>query len=208
MSVSIDDLVASLSSSHVGQEALDLVALQSQLKQSLITHQFSSHTIARRDPGHVQHCTTPTARTPSSSYVRPLPASDYSHSRRSSISSVRMRHHTQDDPMYLDDMDEEDALAVEAMIIPTDSGTLCASPSAPHASLHMWTQHPTKDVYNVQMTSPVDTSLFTTTDPFYIQASQNEQHYPASGGATSFFAIAGRPNAHSPFVMGTPAWQR
>lgn len=103
----------------------------------------------------------------------------------------------------LDDMDEEDALAVEAMIIPADAGAPCASP---HASLHVWTQYPARDAYNVQMTSPVDTSLFTTTDPFYIQASQND--HPSTG----FFARTGPPNVHSPFVMGTPAaataWQR
>lgn len=229
MSVSIEDLVASLSSNHIGQEALDLAALQvvlslsqlhnwlisphtqSQLTQSLLTHQFSpahtNTTISRRDPGHVQHCTTPTARTPSSSFVWP----DHTHSRRSSTTSVRMRHSIQDGSVHLadlDDMDDEDALAVEAMILPSDSGALCASPSAVHASLNMWTQHTSRDAYNVQMTSPVDASLFTTTDPFYIQASQNEQPPHPSSTSTGFFALAGRPNAHSPFVMSTPAWQR
>lgn len=109
----------------------------------------------------------------------------------------------------LDDMDDEDALAVEAMMIPSDSGALCASPSAAHASLHMWTQHTSRDAYNVQMTSPVDTSQFTTTDPFYIQASQNEQPHPHPlSTSNGFFSLAGRPNAHSPFAMSTPGWQR
>jgi hypothetical protein len=89
MSVSVDDLVASLSANHIGQEATDLAALQAQLAQTLLTHQLSltpshPHTspfvhgvsvnIARRDPANVQHCTTPTARTPSAaSCTWPLP---------------------------------------------------------------------------------------------------------------------------------------
>ncbi|KAG6332635.1 hypothetical protein ID866_6457 [Astraeus odoratus] len=241
MSVSIDDLVASLSSNHIGQEALDLAALQAQLAQTLLSHQLSNaqsafpsahasggapHTsvhIARRDPGHVQHCTTPTARTPSSSFVWPAHVAEYaSHSRRSSTSSTRMRHQSQDDVLAdLDDMDEEDARAVEAMIIPPDSGVAYSST---HPNSYTWSPPPSKEAHSHSMSipnpnpppvgSPVEMScspsLFTTTDPFYIQASQAAQqpHHPSAPAAASFFTLAGRPGAHSPFVMGTSAWQR
>jgi hypothetical protein len=54
------------------------------------------------------------------------------------------------------------------------------------------------------MSSPIDpcsSSLFTSTDPFYLQASQSAQP------SHSFFSHVGKPSTHSPFVMGVPAWQ-
>ncbi|KAI6035590.1 hypothetical protein F5J12DRAFT_32601 [Pisolithus orientalis] len=224
MSISVDDLVASLSSHHIGQEALELAALQAQLAQSLLAHQFSSSSphfqhphlsgphpctnIARRDPGHVQHCTTPTSRTPSSSaFIWPLPVQELaSHSRRSSISSIKMQQCHEDIVLVdMDDADEEDARLVEAMVTPSDVPSKDALNSFSVPTSH-------------QLISPMDPScspsLFTTTDPFYIQTSQaaaaqqSLSTAPGAPGTASFFALAGRPNAHSPFAMGTSAWQR
>lgn len=245
MSISVDDLVASLSSHHIGQEALELAALQAQLAQSLLAHQFSSSSphfqhphlsgphpctnIARRDPGHVQHCTTPTSRTPSSSaFIWPLPVQELaSHSRRSSISSIKMQQCHEDIVLVdMDDADEEDARLVEAMVTPSDV-PVCSSPSGSHSrsNSYTWSSYQSKDALNSfsvptshQLISPMDPScspsLFTTTDPFYIQTSQaaaaqqSLSTAPGAPGTASFFALAGRPNAHSPFAMGTSAWQR
>lgn len=241
MSISVDDLVASLSSHHIGQEALELAALQAQLAQTLLAHQFSSSSphfqhqhvsgphstvsVPRRDPGHVQHCTTPTARTPSSSaFVWPLPVQEYaSHSRRSSISSIKMQQCHEDIVLVdMDDADEEDARLVEAMVTPSDAPP-CSSPGSAHSRSNSYTwssSYEGKDALNAlsvptshPMTTSVDSacppSLFTTTDPFYIQASQTaQQPLSTAPSAGNFFALAGRPSAHSPFAMGTPAWQR
>ncbi|KAI6046487.1 hypothetical protein EDC04DRAFT_3136352 [Pisolithus marmoratus] len=240
MSISVDDLVASLSSHHIGQEALELAALQAQLAQTLLVHQFSSSSphfqhphvsashsnvnVPRRDPGHVQHCTTPTARTPSSSaFIWPLPVQEYaSHSRRSSTSSMKMQQCHEDITLAdMDDADEEDARLVEAMVTPSDA-LVCSSPGAAHSRSNSYTwssSYQCKDASNTfpvptshQLTSPMDSSCsFATTDPFYIQASQTAQQSLSTAPGTStpsFFALAGRPNAHSPFAMGTSTWQR
>ncbi|KAI6105368.1 hypothetical protein F5141DRAFT_1216165 [Pisolithus sp. B1] len=242
MSISVDDLVASLSSNHIGQEALELAALQAQLAQTLLVHQFSSSSphfqhqhvsgshpnvsVPRRDPGHVPHCTTPTSRTPSSSaFIWPLPVQEYaSHSRRSSISSIKMQQCHEDIVLVeMDDADEEDARLVEAMVTPSDAPA-CSSPGGAHSRSNSYTwssSYQSKDALNAlsvptshQMATSVDpscppSSLFTTTDPFYIQASQSaQQPLSTAPGTGNFFALAGRPNAHSPFAMGTTAWQR
>ena len=44
-----------------------------------------------------------------------------------------------------------------------------------------------------------NTSLFTTTDPFYLASLQSGHGHPPS--SSSVFAQAGRPAAHSPFLM-------
>jgi len=219
MSVSVDDLVASLSANHIGQEATDLAALQAQLAQTLLTHQLSltpshPHTspfvhgvsvnIARRDPANVQHCTTPTARTPSAaSCTWPLP--DHSdHSRRRSVSYAR-RQSTDDGWCDFEEMVEE--RTVEDMVT-TDS--------AYSQNAYLWSSHKsdvqgsTARVFSApgpmsNMSSPTDSctsSLFTSTDPFYLQASQ-----PTQQSHTSFFSHVGRPSSHSPFMVGVPSWE-
>jgi hypothetical protein len=223
MSVSVDDLVASLSANHIGQEATDLAALQAQLAQTLLTHQLSltpshPHTspfvhgvsvnIARRDPANVQHCTTPTARTPSAaSCTWPLP--DHSdHSRRRSVSYAR-RQSTDDGWCDFEEMVEE--RTVEDMVT-TDS--------AYSQNAYLWSSHKsdvqgsTARVFSApgptslsasNMSSATDSctsSLFTSTDPFYLQASQ-----PTQQSHTSFFSHVGRPSSHSPFMVGVPSWE-
>ncbi|KAG8218293.1 hypothetical protein J3R82DRAFT_3907 [Butyriboletus roseoflavus] len=227
MSASVDDLVASLSASHIGQEATDLAALEAQLAQTLFTHQLSlspSHThtsafvhgvsvnIARRDPTNVQHCTTPTARTPSSAtFTWPLPAPEHAdHSRKRSASFAR-RQSTDDGWCDFEEMDEE--RTVEDMVIPD-------SPRSPNAFLWspykgdvhgsaarvLYTSAPTP-ISASNTSSPTDSctsSPFTSSDPFYLQALQSTQQPHAS----SFFTHVGRPTSHTPFIMGVPSWER
>ena len=241
MSVSVDDLVASLSANHIGQEATDLAALQvynfiyptpltvvfislptlvfqSQLAQALLTHQLSlsAHHVhgvsvnGRRDPTNVQHCTTPTARTPSSAtFTWPLPTPEHAdHSRKRSASFAR-RQSTDDGWCDFEEMDEE--RTVEDMITPD-------SPRSPNA--YLWSPYKgdihdsTTRVLAVPASTPISasnlssptdscpSSLFTATDPFYLQASQSTQQ-----SHTSFFSHVGMPSSHSPFMVGVPSWQ-
>ncbi|KAH7888117.1 hypothetical protein F5I97DRAFT_954210 [Phlebopus sp. FC_14] len=222
MSVSIEDLVASLSTNHIGQEAIDLAALQAQLAQTLFTNQLSSPSFfqspevnlnsSRRDPSHVQHCTTPTARTPSSASTFSWPNSVHEHVehvRKRGISSARRQ--SVDEPWSdLDEMDEE--RMVEDMIIP-DSPSLQSA--YPWASYHAHTNASTKplsappptSIPTPTTTSCVDSSspsLFTSTDPFYIQVSQSAQQ-----SHSSLFSHTGQPSTHSPFLVGhchVPSW--
>ncbi|KAF8845565.1 hypothetical protein BDN67DRAFT_283428 [Paxillus ammoniavirescens] len=220
MSLSVDDLVASLSANHIGQEAIDLAALQAQLAQTLLAHQLTlsspppsfvhgvSVNIARRDPTNVQHCTTPTARTPSSTtFAWPLPEHT-DHARKRSTSSVR-RQSIDEGWHDSEEMDEE--RTVEDMVT-------FDSPRSPNA--YPWSHYqgdthgsstrlpPTPAPTPMSasgMSSPIDScpsSLFTSTDPFYLQASQSTQQ------SHSFFNHVGKPNSHSPFVIGVPSWQR
>ncbi|KAF8556287.1 hypothetical protein OG21DRAFT_676294 [Imleria badia] len=250
MSLSVDDLVASLSASHIGQEATDLAALQvcpfhlphtalrrslsrsllplslqAQLAQTLLTHQLSlspshPHTsafvhgvsvnVARRDPANVQHCTTPTARTPSSaSCTWPLPLTDHAdHARRRSVSYARRQSI---DDGWCDFEEMADERAVEDMVTPD-------SPRAQNT--YLWSSHkgdahgsvtrvlstPASTPLSASnMSSPTDScasSLFTSTDPFYLQASQ-----PTQQSHTSFFSHVGMPSSHSPFMVGVPSWE-
>ncbi|KAF9246843.1 hypothetical protein BU15DRAFT_69704 [Melanogaster broomeanus] len=220
MSLSVDDLVASLSANHIGQEAMDLAALQAQLAQTLLAHQLSlssphvhsspfAHGVAvnvsRRDPTNVQHCTTPTARTPSSAaFTWPLPVPEYAeHSRKRSVSSVRRQ--SIDEGCFDEEMAEEHF--VEDMVTPDSpnayrwlsyQGDTHGSPTSAFPA-----PAPTP-VSPSGMSSPIDScssSLFTSTDPFYLQASQPAQP------SHSLFTHVGRPSTHSPFAIGVPAWQ-
>lgn len=184
---------------------------QAQLAQTLFAHQISTPSYtssssphsyacaqnpnpARRDPSYVQHCTTPTTRTPSSSISWPagyMPA-DIAQKRRSSI--VHTRRPSLDEGWCdVDELDEE--RMVEDMIAPS-------SPHSPKSFIWGYTglnAPPTSASTQIAIVStPVESqSLFTTTDPFYLQASQA----PAtSQPPSSLFGNSGRPSNHSPFV--------
>ncbi|KAF8450926.1 hypothetical protein L210DRAFT_257981 [Boletus edulis BED1] len=225
MSLSVDDLVASLSANHIGQEAIDLAALQAHLAQTLLTHQLSlspphphasafvhgvSVSVVRRDPGNVQHCTTPTARTPSTaSCTWPLPAQEHTdHSRRRSSSYARRQ--SIDDGWY-DSEEMAEECTVEDMVT-TDSSHFQNS--------NLWSSHkgdacgsvtrvlstPSMPLSPSNTSPPPDSSassLFTSTDPFYLQASQSTQQTH-----TTFFSHVGMPSSHPPFMMGVvPSWE-
>lgn len=112
MSLSVDDLVSSFSSSHIGQEAIDLAALQAQLAQTL----FAS---ARQIPNRNSHtCNTPVARTPSSSFSFPRPT----------------------DEVTMDDDDDE--RMVEELIMPSSPIPASQSTSSTHSQAHLSSYFP------------------------------------------------------------------
>ncbi|KAK7061375.1 hypothetical protein R3P38DRAFT_3302575 [Favolaschia claudopus] len=181
MNVPMDDLCASLSSSHVGQEAIDLAALQVQLAQALFAQSLASSSTPQRTHDYDQPCNTPTGRTPSASFSwSPLAVVDASHHteplrRNSESQQVR------------DEM-EEDEKMVEDLLIPSAMSSPVSSKSSPRSP---------------QVASPYpaapDTSLFTTTDPFYIAQLQAAQNYGAS--PPSVFSQTAFPSSQSPFFV-------
>lgn len=159
--------------------------------------------VVRRDPGHVQHCTTPTARTPSSaSCTWPLPVTDHAdYSRRRSVSYARRQS--------IDggwcDFDEE--CIVEDMVTPDSSRAQNAYQSSHKGDGHgtALSTPASTPLSASNMSSPIDSyasSSFTSTDPFYLQASQSTQQ-----SHTSFFSHVGMPSSHSPFMVGVPSWE-
>jgi len=183
MSISMDDLCASLASSaHVGQEAIDLAALQVQLAQTLFCQSMASSTAAQqqRKDDYAQPCNTPTGRTPSTSFswgqmVDPMRQFDLTPRRNT-------------DDHYRDEM-EEDERMVEDLLIPT-------SPVSPKQQQQ---QSPTAG--RSQQSSPSETtqSLFATTDPFYIAQLQATQSYGVS--PPSVFSQSAFPSQQSPFMI-------
>ncbi|TFK56230.1 hypothetical protein OE88DRAFT_1641916 [Heliocybe sulcata] len=189
MSFSVDDLVASLKSNHIGQEAMDLAALQAQLKQTLFCA-TSASTSQQRHDAEPYHCTTPTASTPGSSFSW----SHMPHRRKGSVASIAM----EEDIAEM----EEDERMVEELLSPSSPATTSPvyqhnqrAPSSPMqapafahrngASAYTYASEPT--------------SMFATQDPFYVAQMQAAQN--ASQNVHSFFAQAGRPAQHSPFVQ-------
>ncbi|KAF7354964.1 hypothetical protein MSAN_01411500 [Mycena sanguinolenta] len=191
MSLSMDDLCASLSSSHVGQEAIDLAALQVQLAQTLFCQSMAASSAAQqqRQGDYAQPCNTPTGRTPSASFSwSPMAMIDSSLQPNPPITPRR----NADEHVVRDEM-EEDERMVEDLLIPTSP---MSSPMS--AKSH------TPATPQSQQTSPMypaspETSLFTTTDPFYIAQSQAAQHFGVS--PPSVFSQTAFPSQQSPFLI-------
>jgi len=178
----MDDLCASLSSSHVGQEAMDLAALQVQLAQTLFCQSMASASAPQRRDDCTQPCNTPTGRTPSASFSwSPMAMVDSSHQ---SGPPVTPRRNNDEHEM------EEDERMVEDLLIPTSpmSSPMSAKPHTPAKQTSV----------SAYPTSP-DTSLFTTTDPFYIAQLQAAQNYGVS--PPSVFSQAAFPSQQSPFMI-------
>ncbi|KAJ7087225.1 hypothetical protein B0H15DRAFT_751151, partial [Mycena belliarum] len=181
MSLSMDDLCASLSSSHVGQEAMDLAALQAQLAQTLFCQSMSSTAaVPQQRDEYAQPCNTPTGRTPSASFSW-SPMVDPSRQSEAAPRRTTEEH-------FRDEMDEDER-TVEDLLIP-------ASPVAPRQQ--------TATAGRSQQNSPtypaseVAPSLFSTTDPFYMAQLQATQSY--SVAPPSVFAQAAFPSQQSPFL--------
>ncbi|KZT74536.1 hypothetical protein DAEQUDRAFT_761379 [Daedalea quercina L-15889] len=201
MSVSVDDLVASLSSNHIGQEAIDLANLQAQLAQALRNHaSTSAQSIQRRT---YAPSSTPLARTPSSSMC--WEPSEFARTRSSSAASGTQLRGIDENKQDMDTTDEDEQMVEEMLFASpantslshpplsssspaTFSGMLSRRPSIPHVSS-------TLDTVPTELPSP-NTSHFATTDPFFLAQMQASQ-----SPAPSFFAQAGRPSAHSPFLI-------
>ncbi|KAF8654699.1 hypothetical protein AX16_003450 [Volvariella volvacea WC 439] len=139
MGLSVDDLVSSLSASHIGQEAMDLAALHAQLAQLLFCQSAPSST--SYSTRRTQPCNTPTRRTPSSSFsctdaqrdsiLSSLRGAASEDAMRSS--SAGMHHSSERDEM------EEDERMVEDLLIPSSPMTPNLSPLAsipPNHHLH------------------------------------------------------------------------
>lgn len=218
MSISVDDLVASLNANHIGQEAIDLANLQAQLAQTLYCHTppLPMDTPTPRHRGYAQPLNTPTSRTPSSSFS--FDRSEFHRRRSSSVASARARGSTLDERSErepdVEEMDEDERM-VEDLLVPSSPISANATsshfpasqyPSPPSTSPpSAFSNHHMGRKYNTPPSSypsnqheypPMNTSLFTTTDPFYLAQLQASQK-PSS----SYFAHAGRPSQQSPFVM-------
>ncbi|KAG2014070.1 hypothetical protein CC2G_010917 [Coprinopsis cinerea AmutBmut pab1-1] len=207
MSISVDDLISSFSSSHIGQEAMDLAQLQAQLSESLFGANMPSSSRRGRD---YQPCNTPTARTPTSSSFNweSLDAkfAGQSRSRSSSISS-RME-------------DMEDELMVEELLMPTPSSSsvfengnhntyssfsssgsfVQPSSSYSSSSFHQSQSSSSSRTFSEGLPSSPSQSLFASTDPFFLQAQANAQSYFCNN---SNITQRGRPSQSSPFVQAS-----
>ncbi|CCM03991.1 uncharacterized protein FIBRA_06147 [Fibroporia radiculosa] len=197
MSISVDDLIASLNSNHIGQEAMDIANLHAQLAQALLSQPpASAHPALRR--GH----NTPLARTPSSNFV--WETVEFSRSRSSSVAGATQKRVADERISDLDEMDEDERM-VEELLFPSashfqDQYPPSSSPTRGYScvvSRRSSIQHLSPSYeYPPSELTPSNTSLFASTDPFYAAQVQAAQNPP-----TSFFAQAGHPSAHSPFLL-------
>jgi len=211
MSISVDDLVASLNANHIGQEALDLAALQAHLAQTL----FNSASTSQPSPDlshrpFAQPSNTPTNRTPSASFSMDQPDFSPLRRRRSSAASTRMRVANYDD-QYLerepdfDEMDEDERM-VEDLLCPaspiaagaTVSSLSQSPPLSPTSSSYHNRKHSIPSPSYNPHTMDYSPSLFSTTDPFYLAQIQAVQK---SSATPSYFTFAGNPSQQSPFVL-------
>ncbi|KAH9938719.1 uncharacterized protein B0H18DRAFT_866326 [Fomitopsis serialis] len=184
MSVSVDDLVASFNSNHIGQEAIDLANLQAQLAQALRNQMSSSaQPIQRRA---YAPSNTPLARTPSSSMC--WEPSDFARGRSSNVDAMDEDERMVEDMLFTSPANNSFAHSHLSSSPATYSGMLSRRPSVPHVSSAL-------DMAPTELPTP-NTSHFTTTDPFFMAQVQATQ-----APTQSFFAHAGRPSAHSPFIL-------
>ncbi|KAG5635344.1 hypothetical protein H0H81_011647 [Sphagnurus paluster] len=181
MSFSIDDLASSLSASHIGQEALDLAALQAQLAQTLfgqsITHSSKPQNISRKT-SFAQPCNTPTFSSFSSNFSNDM------HSISAS-SQDWMLDSSRDYTM------EEDERMVEALLIPCSP----MSTSLTHPTAGQFDMISSEATTNQAHETPA--SSFTCTDPFYLEQSQTQFLSPAP---YSVFTQLGEASQQSPFL--------
>ncbi|KAJ7067917.1 hypothetical protein C8F01DRAFT_1078604 [Mycena amicta] len=185
MSLTVEDLCASLSSSHVGQEAIDLAALQVQLAQTLFCQSISSSSVPTQSTDdYAQPCNTPTSRTPSSSFSW-SPMVDVSRQ----TDTVSPRRNAED--IFRDEMDEDERM-VEDLLMP--KSPMSAMPQTPTHKAQQGSA-----TYSSMDASP---SLFTSTDPFYIAQLQAAQNYGLSH--QSVFTQPAFPSTPSPFFLQRP----
>ncbi|KAL0949055.1 hypothetical protein HGRIS_009148 [Hohenbuehelia grisea] len=209
MNLSVDDLVASLSSSHVGQEATDIAALQVQLAQTL---PFTQVTLPVKFDGHqapssasyVQPCNTPTsAHTPS-------PSLSFNHRADAQLPSVIPGKFSEERvstarPEVFDELDGEEMMVedflppIPLFSAPTPSQSATHLHHPRHFHQHHQQSQPSSSAYPTYgpfCAADLSQSSFTTTDPFYQQAVHNLSAPPP----VSVFSRAGYPTCQSPFL--------
>ncbi|KAF6747211.1 hypothetical protein DFP72DRAFT_854717 [Ephemerocybe angulata] len=201
----MDDLVASLSSSHIGQEAHDLAALQVQLTEAfgLSGAPVSSFASSSRIPvsvptgsqrrGRRQPCTTPTARSPATPGMwGDVGGRAGYRSRASSVSTSMSNQHYRGVGGY---EDFEDELMVEDLLVPEASMPWSSSVSTSTSTGHHHTTPNTSARMNPSTSIPVShqpssismsmsfspatspSSAFALNDPFFLQTQANAQSY-------------------------------
>jgi len=161
---------------------------QAQLTQAFFAQAVanSSHSNQHRDT-FTQPCSTPTGRTPSSSF-----------SWGQMMDSQRMSRRNTDEHELIQNTDDlEDEKMVEDLLIPS-------SPVCPPTSSFVQATPKSQNKGSMQfspsspsfvMESP---STFTSTDPFYIAQLQSMQH---NAPPPSMFSQLGRPAQQSPFMQ-------
>lgn len=150
----------------------------------------------------MQPCNTPTSRTRSSSLSFGQ-MGDVSRQRRSSSITTPNRSRNNSISVQnawgdMDEMDEDEAMVEDLLTPSSPGGASVPMPAYAHQQSSARSQ-----TYGGYTESP-SSSLFTSTDPFYIaqmQALQNPQHR-----TNSAFAQAGRPSEYSPFLQHTHAF--
>ncbi|KAL4241324.1 hypothetical protein ABKN59_000085 [Abortiporus biennis] len=180
MSISVDDLVATLSSNHIGQEAMDLAALQAQLSQTLFCPSYDQQQKAHHPTN------TPTCRTPSSSFC--WDRSEFHHDREPDVQEM------DEDEQMVEDMlcQPSSPVATHVPYFPSPP----ASPSSSYSASRKYNSPSSQTFSSQHEYSTVNGSLFTTTDPFYMAQVQASQKSPAS-----YFTHNGRPSQQSPFMI-------
>ncbi|TDL29598.1 hypothetical protein BD410DRAFT_798149 [Rickenella mellea] len=194
MSISVDDLVSSLSSNHIGQEAIDIADLQVQLQQAL---RYQSQ--QTNNPAFAP-CNTPTARTPSSINWSQL--ADANRRRRSSIASLASRKNSVDrgNDIAEEAMEEDEEGAVEDILSSPMSAVSHNNPESTSWAYH-YAQSGNPHVATSGGCEPISPShsgsSFASTDPFFAVAQAPQQQ------SNSFFAQNGRVSQQSPFLTPT-----
>lgn len=217
MSISVDDLVSSFASNHIGQEAMDLATLQTQLAQALY-YQSQQQQQQWGSTSAAAPCNTPTARTPSSTFSWAMHDAQARRRSSSTASSSSMQHVSRENSMSggiaeVDDMEADDEYAVEQMMQTTHySGT--SSPvryrhdslqgsSSPIAFAPHSRGHGRHNSFAEPTSSPMLTpSDYNHNDPFYAAALAEAAARTAFQPQQGFFAQLARPSQHSPFYTG------
>ncbi|KAI5124893.1 hypothetical protein M0805_007322 [Coniferiporia weirii] len=218
MPFSVDDLVSSFSSNHIGQEAIDIATLQAQLAQSLAYSQQHQQSTS----GH-GHCNTPTARTPTMSFAN-WSVLEQRRGRSSSSASTASRRGTltnlESDMIVEENMDADDEYAVEQLVGTSSHASSPVRYRERNDALYTQNQsyannfhtiqnqhqtrypYPSADSFCECVSNP--SSNFASSDPFFLAAeAQTRQAHQAA--QNSFFAQIGRPAQHSPFYAAHTA---
>ncbi|KAF8075968.1 hypothetical protein FPV67DRAFT_391199 [Lyophyllum atratum] len=184
MSISIDDLTSSLSSSHIGQEARDLAALQAQLAQTLfgqsIARSSNPRQVSRRT-SFTQPCNTPTF---SSNFSQFDDQRGQTATSKPGGFSFDTCHDMEEDERMV-----EDLLITCSPMSANHSAFQFSLPLSPGSKSHLTSNN---------QTSETSSSSFTSTDPFYMAQSQAQYHNPSP---QSTFTQLGQLPQQSPFTF-------
>ncbi|KAG6861493.1 hypothetical protein C0995_015920 [Termitomyces sp. Mi166 len=195
MSISIDDLANSLNASHVGQEALDLAALQvfpTLPVSTYIIHSLLSqkaHLAKTLFGSSVAHSSSPQRVSRKTSFSQPCNTPTYTNFAQFADSQAAAAG-----PSWAVDDMEEDERMVEDLLLPRSPN----SSSTLQFSLPLSTRPTTHLSSNNQISESSSTSSFTSTDPFYLAQLQAQPQNPPTA-TYSPFAELGKLPQHSPF---------